>query len=109
MRKSDKREWRKIILLIGAVLVAMFLFSSGALAQSACAERTEVLEQLANKYKEQPRVMGVANNGGVIEILTSPTGSFTIIITMPNGVSCLVAAGESFEILPVVNKSGYGA
>ena len=45
--------------------------------------------------------MGLSNNGGVVEILTSPKGvTWTIIITMPNGMSCLVAAGKNWEEMP---------
>ena len=45
--------------------------------------------------------MGLANSGGVIEVLSSKTGeSWTIIITMPDGNTCLIAAGENWEALP---------
>ncbi len=71
--------------------------------QNICTERSEVLGHLATKYSEAPVAMGLANNGGVIEVLSSDT-SWTIIITMPNGVSCMLAAGESWESLPVINK-----
>lgn len=74
--------------------------------QNICTDRSEVLGHLATKYSEAPVAMGLANNGGVIEVLASGTGnSWTIIITMPNGVSCMLAAGESWESLPVV-KTG---
>ncbi len=47
--------------------------------------------------------MGLANNGGVIEVLSSGSGNtWTIIITMPNGVTCLLAAGEGWESLPLI-------
>ena len=74
-------------------------------AQNICTNRSEVLGHLATKYSEAPVAMGLANNGGVIEVLSSGKGtSWTIIITMPNGVSCMLAAGESWESLPEVNK-----
>ena len=39
--------------------------------------------------------LGLASNGGLLEVLTSGNGgTWTIILTMPNGVSCLVAAGK---------------
>jgi hypothetical protein len=45
--------------------------------------------------------MGLANNGGVIEVLRSPdSATFTIVITMPDGQSCMIAAGQSWETLP---------
>ena len=47
--------------------------------------------------------MGLANNGGVIEVLSSKAGnSWTIIITMPNGTACMIAAGENWEDIPTV-------
>ncbi|HLB81266.1 MAG TPA: hypothetical protein VJJ77_12260 [Dongiaceae bacterium] len=64
----------------------------------SCSPRTDVLSQLAQKFKEAPVAVGLANNGGLLEVLTNGTGStWTIIITMPNGVSCLVAAGEDWQ------------
>ena len=54
---------------------------------NACTERSDVLSHLSDKYSEAPVAMGIANNGGVIEILSSQAGkSWTIILTMPNGV-----------------------
>ncbi len=44
--------------------------------------------------------MGVSKDGGLVEVLTSGPGStFTIIVTMPNGLTCMVAAGDSWESL----------
>ena len=44
--------------------------------------------------------MGLTNKGAVVEVLTNQNGTtWTIIITMPNGVSCMVAAGEGWETI----------
>ena len=54
--------------------------------ESNCGQRTTVLDYLSAKYSEKPIAMGVAANGGLIEVLTSLEGStFTIIVTMPEG------------------------
>jgi hypothetical protein len=75
-----------------------------------CSTRANVLKHLARKYSETPVALGVAENGGVIELLTSAEGStWTIIITMPDGRSCMVAAGERWEELPGVAVKGSGA
>ncbi len=72
-------------------------------AHNLCTARAEVLGHLDSKYSEAPVAMGLANNGGVIEVLSSRTGTtWTIIITMPNGVTCALAAGESWESLPLI-------
>ncbi len=50
--------------------------------------------------------MGLASSGGVVEVLTNEKGSsWSIIVTMPSGVTCLVAAGEGWEaVAPVAGK-----
>ena len=89
-----------LTLLTSAVVVA----TSPALAQQQqplCTDRSEVISQLSSQYSEAPVAMGIANNGGVLEILSSQAGtSWTIILTMPNGVTCMIAAGENWESLP---------
>lgn len=76
---------------------------SEAQAQQApvCTDRNTVMGHLSSEYSEAPVGMGIANNGGVIEILSSKGGkSWTIILTMPNGTTCMIAAGENWELLP---------
>lgn len=66
--------------------------------QMPCADRDDVLAQLFEKYKEAPSAVGVASNGGLIEVLTSTDGAtWTIILSMPNGNSCLLSAGEEWH------------
>ena len=44
----------------------------------------------------------VANNGGLVELLTTQSGTtWTLIITLPNGMTCLLAAGEDWEAVPM--------
>ena len=88
--------------LILAALLGGFLFSASSVAaQTLCGQRENVLRGLTGTYTETPSAMGLSNNGGVVEILTSPKGdTWTIIITMPNGLSCLIAAGENWEKMP---------
>lgn len=85
------------------IAAALLSLSMPALAQQApvCTDRGTVLGHLSTEYSEAPVGMGIANNGGVIEILSSEAGkSWTIILTMPNGTTCMIAAGESWESLP---------
>jgi len=62
-----------------------------------CGARASILGQLAERYHEAPANMMLANSGGIVEILTSETGSWTIVLTHPNGISCLLRAGEHWE------------
>ncbi len=85
--------WKTLALSAGLALVA-----DGAAAQPQCNDRKQVLDLLAQKYKEAPVASGVTNNGGLVEVLTdNKGGTWTIIVTTPQGVSCLVAAGEGWR------------
>ena len=79
-----------------AALVTAISLPAAAQQQAACAKRTDVLKHLSAKYTEAPGPLGLTNNVGVLEVLSSKSGtSWTIIITMPNGPICMVAAGEN--------------
>ena len=79
--------------------------SAASAQQPACAKRSDVLSHLAKKYSETQIAIGLANNGGVLEVFSSPNGkSWTIILTMPNGTACMIAAGENWETLPEAIK-----
>ena len=83
------------------LLVAAPVAAPDAAGQQLCKDRKVVVGQLSKQYAEAPVAMGLANNGGLIEILSSGAGkSWTIILTMPNGMTCMIAAGESWEALP---------
>ncbi len=89
------------IATVAAALLSVTV-STQVVAQEArtCAVRGEALAHLSNKYSEAPVAMGLTNKGAVVEVLTNQNGTtWTIIITMPNGVSCMVAAGECWETI----------
>ncbi len=91
---------RNLIAVLGALLIGWGAFSSSAQAQTMCGERRAVVANLEQTYSEAPVSIGLASNGAVIEVLASPSGSFTIVLTQPNGLSCVMAAGENWENLP---------
>jgi hypothetical protein len=82
-----------------AMLAAPFATPAPAAAQGVCGERTKILKQLQQGYEEQPVGMGLAANGAVLEVLTSEAGSWTILVTLPQGATCILATGESWEEL----------
>lgn len=65
-----------------------------------CAPRPVVLERLADGYGETRQSIGLGTQGAVVEVFASDeTGTWTITVTMPTGVTCLIASGQSFETL----------
>jgi hypothetical protein len=84
---------------------ALILASQTATAQSAegagqCATRDKVVSVLAAKYGETRHGIGIAANNTVMEVFASEkTGTWTITVTMPSGVTCMVASGQGYEAL----------
>tara|TARA_Y100000310_G_scaffold344909_1_gene460419 strand:+ start:18295 stop:18603 length:309 start_codon:yes stop_codon:yes gene_type:complete len=86
------------IITFGIMVLAAALFMpQTSMAQALCGERDNFLTHLGKNHKEAPAAMGVTSSGRVIEVLTSENGSWTIIVTHPNGTSCMLAAGEAWE------------
>ncbi len=79
---------------------ALTIVASTAFAAPQCNDRDHVLDLLKSKYSEAPVAIGVANNGGLVEVLSTGDGdTWSIIITTPKGMSCLVAAGEGWRVI----------
>ena len=82
--------------------MAALLIPTSAPAQPLWLDRDKVVEQLGRDYAEQPTAMGLASNGGVLELFTAAGGAtWTLVLTMPNGLSVLLAAGEGWVDLPI--------
>ncbi len=88
-------------------LIAMLLPSSG-LANELCGERNDLIQHFGAEYTEVLTARGLANNGIVWEVLTSPGGTWTIILTNPMGISCLIGAGEAWSKTPAAATASGG-
>jgi hypothetical protein len=100
---------------LGLVLTGM-VFACGAFASSAAAQQvppagmrmpchnaTEIAKQLSSKYEEAPVAFGLQSNGNLLQIYASENkNTWTVVSTTPSGLSCIVAAGKSWESLPFV-------
>ena len=63
-----------------------------------CSPREDVLAQLERKFGERPVAIGIANTGGLLELVATPSGStWTVIVSTPQGISCLLAAGQNWQ------------
>ena len=95
--------YRKYAIAAFAGIMLSATATAAAAQQSYCTDRVSALKRLSSEYSEAPIAMGLANNGGVIEVLADSAGkTWTILITSPRGQTCLVAAGEAWEALPIV-------
>ena len=85
-------------LLIGAVATG-----SAALAQNACGPRDQLVAKLEDSYGESRMGAGLRGSASVFEIWASASsGTWTILVTNTEGVSCVMASGESWHEMPAI-------
>ena len=87
----------KIILSLIAASV-LFLTAISVNAQQVCIPRDRAIVELKNQFKENASARGLAANGKrMIELFVSEKGSWTMLISDPNGLSCFMANGENWQ------------
>jgi len=78
----------------------LILAAAPAFANTACNDHAVITERLATSYGESRHAMGLGRNNTMIEVYSSEeSGSWTILVTRPGGPTCMVAAGEAFQVL----------
>lgn len=88
----------RMLFALSLGFAAALLAAQNAHAAPQCAARPMVLETLTQKYGETRRSMGMAADQTVMELFASAeTGSWTLTVTLPTGMTCLVAAGQNYE------------
>ena len=101
---------RTALSVIGGLLLAFVSAFTDARAAAAmlCGPRKDVAEDLAQDHGEFPVSWGLIGNSHLIEVFVSPAGDFTIIVTRPDGLACIMAAGENWQT-PMKRPKGGGA
>ncbi len=93
--------WGRMCSLFAATVAGAAVLLAGlalgvqqARAESVVVPRVDMAKQLAD-HGEAPVAMGVANNGAMIEVFAADDGiTWTIVVTMPNHMSRIFAAGR---------------
>lgn len=72
------------------------------MTMSMCGDREQVVAELRQTFSEAPMAVGQVDGNAVVEIFASDQGSWTILATGTDGVSCIISAGEGFESTTLV-------
>ena len=73
--------------------IGLTVVGSATLAAN-CAQRETVVERLETRYSEHLVARGLQSKNALMEIFGSATtGTYTVLITNPQGVSCVVGTG----------------
>jgi hypothetical protein len=88
-----------LALALSVVLGATAVTQPADAGQRICGERDQILAQLKQKHREEPRALGLSADGGVLEVLVSPGGGWTILVTYPKRPTCVLAVGKAWQTL----------
>lgn len=71
-----------------------------------CGDRTEVVAKLEGIYGETQRVRGLTDGGQIMEWFASDSGTWTLLISHANGITCAIAIGEHWQAVPPMPING---
>lgn len=84
-------------------LIALAFIATPAAAQDVpCFDRMELIADLDTQYDECQMVRALPNNGGMIEVYVSPTGTWTMVFVQdpPNlPTACVLATGGAWMMI----------
>jgi hypothetical protein len=67
-------------------------------APTACGPHPDVIKALGDRFHETQAATALTSAGTLLEVLTANDGStWTIIVSRPDGLSCVVAAGQNWQ------------
>lgn len=92
--KAHAPFWMTVA-LVAAIFVSAFV-SAPAMAQT-CGDRSKMIGFLDRDYQESRSGLGLATSGAVVELFTAKSGTWTMLITRPDGRTCVIGSGEGWE------------
>jgi hypothetical protein len=65
---------------------------------TACGPHPDIIKTLGDRFHETQSATALTSAGTLLEVLTARDGStWTIIVSRPDGLSCVVAAGQNWQ------------
>lgn len=96
---------RPMQLILGCVFATIIVtLATPAISQFSpqfCAPRDVVVERLKKKYSESRVMLGTAGQGSVMveTYANKASGSWTLVTTTPEQLSCMMIAGQNWHQL----------
>ena len=87
--------------LAAATLLLASAPTSGRAAGSSCAGQADVLADLKTRFDEELRWSGLTTSGPLLALTLAPDGTtWTLMVVRPDGMACLLAAGDGWADRP---------
>lgn len=91
---------KRLLMTLAVLTCITVALAVDANALGMCGNRADFIRALNDKYQETGKALGIAGQVNLVEIFASKAGTWTILATTPQGKTCIIAAGSSWEDLP---------
>ena len=100
-----------VLALVTAVAALVAAMQAAHAEGIACGDHAGIVAQLEGTYQESRHGIGIASNNAVLEVYASETsGTFSVLVTLPSGQTCLIASGRDYQSLATpLQAQGKGA
>ncbi len=100
-RLGDPKPVAIRIFAVVAFAFALLLHTAATVkAQPVCMPHDDFRVALQRNFSEAPVAIAIANNGALIELYAKrDRSSWTLMMTRPGGLSCVLVAGEEWNDL----------
>ena len=90
-----------VCILLGLVLAIVLVNPAKAQEPNGvnCDAYDSIVKHLSKNYQESRAATAVTANGVVMEVLSSPEGTWTLIMVWPNGRACFYASGDGWRLV----------
>jgi len=88
----------KIAAASSAILIAATSYGNAA---TQCGPHEKIAAALGEKFHENRKSLGIANQATVIELFVSVKGTWTLTATNTKGLACIIASGEAWQDAPM--------
>lgn len=92
---------RRLFAATGVALGLVLATDASAARDARCTTHGAITKQLEQRYGETPVSLGLSSAGKLVQVFSTDDGAtWTLVLTRPDGVSCIVAAGRHWQSTP---------
>ena len=91
--------------LLGAVVISATV-AQGSAEAAQCGPRDKVVAHITKKIKADRQALALAGKANMVELYVAKTGAWAMTVTKTNKVTCILAAGSSWESMPIKVAAG---
>lgn len=88
-----------IVVALAASITAAPQRAAAQGGPQVCGPRDAIITRLSARYQERQSAIGMTSGGSLVELFVSPEGTWTFVHTNTEGITCLLAAGEDWELV----------